>query len=157
KPGPGPGRFERLRMKKLLELLELEGKKRDTFIEIAGKYRDRRIAIAREHMSTVDSLGSGLRNGKLGEDDIQRLVDRLHDLEVRQNGLRSGFHKEVKPLLTLEQLGKLVVFEYRFEARVLDRMSDLRRDRFRKGREEYHRRLGESLTEPPADSTINEN
>lgn len=125
--GHGPGKFERLRMKKLMQLLELEGEQKDAFVAIAEKYRDRRMEHMRSHMATVDSLASGIRSGSLDAKGIDRLVERLDQLESEQAKMKAGFREEVRPLLDAGQYGKLVVFEYRFEARILDRLKNFRR------------------------------
>ncbi|UCG60755.1 MAG: Spy/CpxP family protein refolding chaperone [Candidatus Zixiibacteriota bacterium] len=122
-----PERFERLRMRKLLELLKLNDEQKVAFMDIARKYRDLRMESFRSHRATVDSLATGLRQEKLNEQDIERLITRLDELETSQTRLRRDFREEVKPLLTPYQYAKFVVFEHRFEARVLDRLNKFRR------------------------------
>ena len=127
--GHGPGKFERLRMKKLMQLLKLEGQQKDAFVVIAEKYRDQRRDLMRSHLATVDSLASGVRSGSLDAKSIDRLIGRLEELEAGQAKTKEEFRREVRPLLSAEQYGKLVVFDYRFEPRILDRLNNFRKHR----------------------------
>ncbi len=131
---PDPEKFERLRMKKLLELLKLDGEQEAAFLDIARKYRDLRMESFRSHRATVDSLAAGLRKRELSDKDIERLIARLDELEISQAQLRRDFREEIRPLLTTDQYAKFVVFEHRFEARVLDRLNEFRRGGRHRGR-----------------------
>jgi len=125
--GHGPKRFERLRMNKLVEFLGLEGEDRETFVAASEKFGDSRMELDRLHRLTLDSLARGLREGGLSNEDIDRLVEKLDALEMKRQAVRREFREEIKPLLEPEQYGKLVVFEYRFEAQILDRLNEFRR------------------------------
>lgn len=125
--GQGPRQFERLRMRKLIQLLNLEGEQREAFLAIAEKYRDKRRDHMRAHLKTVDSLANGLRQGDLDAEGIERYVKRLDELEAGQAKMKTDFRNEVRPLLNADQYGKLVVFEYRFEAQILDRLNEFRK------------------------------
>lgn len=125
--GHGPKRFERLRMNKLVEFLGLEGEDRAAFVSVSEKYRDRRMELDLSHKATLDSLARGLRTGDLNEQDVYRLTEKLDNLEAKRQGARREFREEIKPLLKPDQYGKLVVFEYRFEAQILGRLNEFRR------------------------------
>lgn len=127
--GPGPEKFERLRMRKLIELLGLEGEQKDAFVTIAENHRVRRMEQMRIHMATVDSLAVGIRSGSLDEKGIEGFVMRLEVMEARQMKMRKAFRDEVRPLLNTRQYGKLVVFDYRFEAKIFDRLNEFRKRR----------------------------
>jgi len=125
--GHGPKRLERLRMNKLVEFLGLEGEDRETFVAASEKYGNRRMELDLSHKATLDSLARGLRTGELNEGDVYRLTEKLDNLETERQATRREFREEIKPLLKPDQYGKLIVFEYRFEAQILDRLSEFRR------------------------------
>jgi hypothetical protein len=147
--GPGPRKFEQIRKKKLLQFLQLDEDKADEFIGILDDHRKKTFLLVREHMSTSDSLARGIRSKALSEDEIERFVGKLDKLESDRLEQRRTFHSQVRPLLTAEQFGRLVVFQIRFEAQALGKLNEFRRHRGRPGQ-------GRRMPRPDADSFIEE-
>ncbi len=120
--GPVPEEFERLRMKKLFELLQLDKDKQERLREIAKDFRSRMMTSMREFTATQDSLATGLREKTLSDAEIERLVSRLEGMEAERSNNIATFHSEAREILTLRQYAALLVFEQRFEREVFERM-----------------------------------
>jgi hypothetical protein len=140
-------RFEQIRKKKLLELLQLDEDKVDEFMNIMNDHRRKSFEWVKAHLATSDSLARGLRSKALSGEEIERFVDRLDKLEGDRLDQTRAFHNQVRPLLTAEQFGKLVVFQIRFEAEALGKLNEFRRHRGRPG-------SGRPLLPPDVDSFL---
>ena len=124
--GPVPQEFERLRMKKLFELLQLDDDKQERLREIAKDFRFRMMTSVRELTAIQDTLATGLREKNLSDAEIERLVSRLEDMESERANSIATFDQQARDLLTLKQYALLLVFEQRFEREVFERMMQRR-------------------------------
>jgi Spy/CpxP family protein refolding chaperone len=124
--GPVPEEFERLRMKKLFELLQLDEDKQERLREIATDFRSRMMTSMREFTATQDTLATGLREKTLSDAEIERLVGRLENMEAERSVNIATFHSEAREILSLRQYAALLVFEQRFERQVFERMMQRR-------------------------------
>lgn len=124
--GPVPQEFERLRMKKLFELLQLDEDKQERLREIAKDFRFRMMTSIRELTAIQDTLATGLRENNLSDTEMERLVNRLEDMESERANSIATFHQQARDLLTLRQYALLLVFEQRFEKEVFERMMQRR-------------------------------
>lgn len=126
--GPMGGRFdggrhlEQFRTLKLLELLDLNEKQEDTFLK---EFRDLRrdlsdIRDAKD--SAVTELSAGLREGGISDSRINELIKQIFEYQDKQRTREAAFHKEMKEILNPQQLGRMVVFDQRFDRELLHKM-----------------------------------
>ena len=120
--------LEQLRMLKMLELLELREDQEVEFLTAFNAMRRDQRQLEETSRIVTDSLAQELRNGIASEDRLNDLVDRVLALQHEKQQKMIGFLEQSRTLLTAEQVGKLVIFQKRFESEILERIG-----RFRKG------------------------
>ncbi len=138
--------IEQLRMLKLLELLNLDEDQEVGFL-VAYQRTKRDIQVVEDSIrQQVDSLSEGLKQGNPSDEKILGLIADIDRLEMDRLGRMRQLRDEVQPILTAEQLGKVVVFMHRFEEELLRQVRAFR-NRGDKGPSELHQ-LDDSLLEP---------
>jgi len=110
---------EQLRILKLLELLDLDEDQEITVLAAFSHLRKDMRALNDSLDQLIDQLASGLKDSSLSDQEITSLINEIDEIERAILDRAMRFKKEVKPLLTAEQQGKLVVFHYRFEEELL--------------------------------------
>ncbi len=139
--GPGPGRMmdgkmhrgeirhvEQLRMLKMLELLDLGEDQEVEFITRLRAFRKSLRAINEEKESHVTKLAEGLHDGQLTDSQINDLIDSIREVGDRLRAESGRFIDDCRGMLTAPQLGKLVVFEMKFERELLGRIRAFREE-----------------------------
>lgn len=121
--------LDQLRMLKLLQLLDLredqEVEFMHTFRSLSRELRD----IQEERKETIERLASDLTEGKHTPGSVARAIDELRSLDDRRISAQDRFLANAKQVLSPKQLGKLVIFQERFEREML---SNLREFQFRR-------------------------
>ena len=130
-PGGGMRRrhLEQFRMLKLLELLDLNEEQEMKFLVEFRALREKQVVLQKERQDAVTRLAEGLRADTLNEEQIGRLTNRIFELRRTYAAESEGFYERVRPMLTAEQAGKLVVFQERFEYELLDQVRSFRERR----------------------------
>jgi len=111
--------LENLRMLKLLELLELDDKQSPEFIGVFAAFRKEGKEINQEIQSRIDSLAELLKSGNPSEDEIRARMAKIDDLKSERELKLKEFHNNVSKILTAVQMGRMVVFEERFEGELI--------------------------------------
>jgi len=128
--------LEQLRILKMLELLELNQEQELPFLTAFQETRNRMKEIHREKRELFEKLTPELHVEKPDEEKILSLIDQIKDIEERIFLVRREFIKTTGPLLTPNQLGRLIVFQERFDAELLEQVRHFRgrgnNDRFEK-------------------------
>ncbi|KAA3634791.1 MAG: hypothetical protein DWP97_06340 [Calditrichaeota bacterium] len=119
-------RFERLRMMKLLDLLDLDRKTEDKFIPHMREHQRETFKLMKKHEHLINKLGEGLKENKLSDNEIEEMIREINNLEKERNQQMVDFLIKSKAILTMEQLGKMYVFQARFGAEVIEKMRDFR-------------------------------
>ena len=112
--------LENLRLLKLLELLDLSEDQSTEFMVVLSTHRKEMRKLRKETEQVVNDLRAKLRSGIADDDKIRPLIIKIDDLRVHHAEMVKEFHRRAGDILTLEQLGKLTVFEERFEREVLE-------------------------------------
>jgi len=120
--------LEQLRMLKMLELLELREDQEIPFLTTFNAMRKEQRQLEETSHFITDSLAQELRDGNASEARLNDLVDRVLSLQHEKHQKIIEFIEQSRTLLTAEQVGKLVIFQKRFESEILERIG-----RFRKG------------------------
>ena len=120
--------LEQLRMLKMLELLELGEDQEIEFLTAFNAMRRDQRQLEEVSRMVTDSLAGELRDGNALEARLNSLIDRVLALQNKKHQQRIDFVEQSRAMLTAEQIGKLVIFQKRFESEILERIG-----RFRKG------------------------
>lgn len=123
----GRDRIETFRTVRLLELLKLGDDNEVKFLEIYREYRKDYRDLRGHRMALIDSLADGLRSKQVDDKQIVKMIKQADSLDEQGARMTDDFYSQVRPLLTEEQMGKLYVFQARFEAEVLERIAEFRR------------------------------
>jgi Spy/CpxP family protein refolding chaperone len=119
--------LDNLRLLKLLETLDLSGDQNERFIAAFSKYRKESREAFDLLQAHVDTLVNMLNSEKPDDKGILKEVAEIEQLKDQQLTLRKKMHDEVAEFLTPVQVGKLVVFDERFERELLERVRGFRR------------------------------
>jgi hypothetical protein len=118
--------LDQLRMLKMLELLQLAPEQEVEFLTAYNHFRQETMALEARQAAKVDSLGEGLAQESLSEQDISRLSQEVIRAHTERGQLMERFHALAAKVLTAEQFGKLVVFHERFEFEILEQLRAFR-------------------------------
>lgn len=138
-------RFERLRMRKLAELLELKQEQKQPLFRAFGEMRLAQRRIEQKRQLLLDELSQIVKNNPLDDQALDAKTDQLTALERERIVEREIFIRKVRAILTPVQVAKMALFQERFDAAAL-RMS----------REFMHRRGGPGGPGGPPDMPIPE-
>lgn len=138
-PGGGPPEpgmrehFEKnldnLRLLKLLETLELDEEHNNLFIAAFSTFRNKMRDISEVIDSHLDTLSTLIQSDKPDNQAILarvEIVDRLRNEKMSE--IRK-FHEDVIKMLNPVQIGKLVIFEERFEQEMLKSIRGFRKQK----------------------------
>jgi Heavy-metal resistance len=130
-PGHGRGEdrarnLESLRLLKLMEVLDLSDEQNTRFISLFADFRKEMRRINDSIQIEIDRLSDLLNAEKPSEDSIKTEIARIDALKLGMEENQREFHSEVSKLLTVVQMGKMVVFEMRFERDLIMNVRGLR-------------------------------
>ncbi len=139
-PFPEEGKRQRLReeietmkMWKMLEVLDLSQEQSDKFLPVWREMQKAQKDFRERREDLLKSLESTLAEGKPDEGKIRDIMVQLEKEKSHFEGVQQKFRQKAQEVLTLEQQAKLVLFEDRFEKRM---MEIIRQYRERKGFEQ---------------------
>lgn len=118
--------IENLRMLKLLEILELDDGQSAEFITSFVSFRKITREIGDKIQMEVESLIGLLNEPKPSDEAIRANIIRIEELKIRRETAVKDFHKNVANILTIVQLGKMVIFEEHFERELIESMRGFR-------------------------------
>jgi Spy/CpxP family protein refolding chaperone len=133
--GKGPGRFgmgfgwgfdddqernlENLRLLKLLEFLDLDDDQSPQFILIFSDFRKDTRQLHDEIKTKVGELAELLKADNPSDSQIEGLIKNIDELRLGHVKIAEEFHRKASEILTTVQMGKMVVFESRFEKELI--------------------------------------
>jgi hypothetical protein len=126
--------LEQFRMFELLKLLNLKEDQEVEFLTMYKNYRDKQNDIDSRRRDLVIQLGAGLEADSLADNEIQHMVQEIFTLNGDKVKAAEQFVKEAGDVLTTQQIGKLVVFQERFEYELLSRLRGFRERNQMEGR-----------------------
>lgn len=140
--GKGPGHFgmgfgkefndeqertlENLRLLKLLEFLEMDDDQSPQFILIFSNFRKEGRRLHDEIKTKVAELAETLKADKPSDEHVNGLIKQVDELRLGQIKIVEEFHRKASEILTPVQMGKMVVFESRFEKELIDTVRGFR-------------------------------
>ncbi|MFH2036235.1 MAG: hypothetical protein ABIJ45_07530 [Candidatus Zixiibacteriota bacterium] len=118
--------LDNLRLIKLLDLLELSDGQNDKFIAAYSSHRIESRQIREEIETEVQTLTNLIQAENPNDALIQKQIDKVEGLmEQMLNSVRK-LHNKMKEILTVVQMGKMIVFENRFERELLETVRGFR-------------------------------
>lgn len=140
--GQGPGHFgmgfgrefddeqertlENLRLLKLLEFLDLDDDQSSQFILFFSNFRKEARQLHADIKVKVEELAGILKTDKPSDSQITELVKQIDEMRLGHVRIAEEFHRKVAGILTPVQMGKMVVFENRFEKELIDTVRGFR-------------------------------
>ena len=116
-----------LRLLKLLELLDLDQDQEVTFITAFHSMRRDGGDLDSRRVALTEQLADGLREQTISDDQTYDLIDKIAAIELQKRELKDAFLKQAREILSASQLGRLVVFQDRFELELLERVQGFRK------------------------------
>ncbi len=124
---PGPGsQFERFRMNKMLEMLQLDEQHRQTMRKLFREHRQAMQEIEKESRRALEDLTDQLHDRRADDKAIDKTLAKLDSLDIQRDRLRVEFKKEADKSLTIVQRAKLRVFMQRFERQMVEKVRGMR-------------------------------
>jgi len=118
--------IENLRLLKLLEVLDLNDEQNDLFISAFSKFRRDSRLIREKVESEIAFLAEYMKQAGRSDDVILEKVDSIVVMKENLEKERTKFFEKIKDILTAEQLGKMMVFQERFERELLEQVRGFR-------------------------------
>jgi Spy/CpxP family protein refolding chaperone len=112
--------IEQFRLLKLLELLDLKEDQEVDFIKAFRTMRSERRDLHEKRMELVNRLADGLRDQNIADNEIREHVQQISELAKQEGRVMDDFFSTAQRILTPQQLGKLIVFQERFELELLE-------------------------------------
>ena len=132
-PGPGEGRrlIETIRIWKMTEALNLsENQAVKLFPKLTQLEASRREFHRRQHLLR-DELAELLKQRPPRDQEIKAKLEELDRVEAEFRSRERGVKSELRSILSLEQQGRLALFEERFDTEMRRTIQDLRQRRQR--------------------------
>ena len=118
--------LDNLRMLKLLELLDLSDEQNDRFIGLFASFRNDEKKLKKEFHAEIEKLSKILHEPNPSETEIENQLDKIKQLKNKREQIVEEFHNNVKEMLTIVQMAKMIIFEERFERQLLETVRGFR-------------------------------
>ena len=118
--------LENLRLLKLLEALDLSENQNDLFISAFSTFRKNSKSIKEKVESEITILAEYLKEDTKSDNVILEKVDSIVKMKEDFEKERGKFFEKAKDILEAEQLGRMMVFQERFERELLEQVRGLR-------------------------------
>ena len=115
---------EQFRLLKLLEILDLKEDQEAKFIESFRAMRRQQREIEQNRTEIMKNLSADLEKNGVDDARITNATDKLFALEDRRREAMRGFLTKARAFLTPEQVGRLILFQERFELELLERVRE---------------------------------
>jgi len=115
---------------RLLEILKLDEQTSVKFLNKYTKFSNDIDAIEVERERVVNEIEAKLRKGD--KDGYDRAIQELIDLGKKEYELRLNFYKELKEILTDQQIAQVIVFERNFRREFMETVREMQRERMRR-------------------------
>ncbi|CUS84106.1 hypothetical protein [Candidatus Kryptobacter tengchongensis] len=115
---------------RLLEILKLDEQTSVKFLNKYTKFSNDIDAIEVERERVVNEIEAKLRKGD--KDGYDRAIQELIDLGKKEYELRLNFYKELKEILTDQQIAQVIVFERNFRREFMEAVREMQRERMRR-------------------------
>jgi len=118
--------FERLRLRKLAELLELRQDQKQPFMEAFRKMRFQQREIEQQRRQLLDELSQMLKDDHIDDKALAIRTDKLAALDRDRLAVMQELFQSARRILTPVQVAKMAIFQERFEAAALRMVREFR-------------------------------
>lgn len=118
--------LENLRLLKLLEFLEMDDDQSPQFILAFSNFRKDARQLHDEIKVKVEELAAALKADKPSDTQINSLIKQIDEMMIGHVKIAQEFHRKAAGILTPVQMGRMVVFENRFEKELIDTVRGFR-------------------------------
>ncbi|RKX27652.1 MAG: hypothetical protein DRP45_00400 [Candidatus Zixiibacteriota bacterium] len=125
--------LEQLRMLKMLELLDLNEDQEIQFLTAYQSVRKEHRRLEKEKRELIDVLAQELHSASPNNDRIDELVSLIRAKEQEKYRLTYEFMDKIRSVLSSVQIARLIIFNERFEAEMLERIKSFREHRRQEG------------------------
>ncbi|MCP5063957.1 MAG: hypothetical protein GY936_16060 [Ignavibacteriae bacterium] len=129
-------KYRQLEKIKLLEVLDLDEEVAIKFFIRKDKHHETQRVIMEKHKTTLNKLETVLNDENKKESELAELIQQNEQLEIDLCKGKNKFINSVKDILNTEQIGKLILFEYKFKRDIRDML-------IKGGKNRYLNRRGE--------------
>jgi Mg2+ and Co2+ transporter CorA len=130
-------RMQDLAVWKMLEVLDLSDEQTDKFLPALRQMQKQEERLQMERQRVLDELERALSGGE--EREVSDLIGQIKELERQAASIREDFFRQAGSILTVPQLGKLILFQDRFEKRLREMMMEQQMERWRQMQEKKGR------------------
>jgi len=118
--------LENLRLLKLMEVLDLTDAQSPQFISLFVDFRKETRLTNDAIQKEADSLSTLLQTEKPSDESIKSSIAKIESLKSDRNESAKKFHADIEKLLTIQQMGKVAVFELRFDRELIENVRGFR-------------------------------
>ena len=130
-------RMQDLAVWKMLEVLDLSDEQTDRFLPALRQMQKQEERSQMERLRLLDELEQALSEGE--ERKVSGLIGQIKALGREGMAVREDFFRRAESILTVPQLGKLILFQDRFEKRLREMMMEQQMERWRQMQEKKGR------------------
>jgi len=118
--------LEQFRILKLLELLDLDDSQQIDFMQAFTTVRREMGNLDQQKQDVITRLSAGLYDRTVSDEEVYKMVDEIVRIEKEKRTMSERFMNESKRYLTAKQVGKLLIFQERFEYQLLEQVKQFR-------------------------------
>ncbi len=122
----GRKHLEQFRLLKLLELLDMDDEQEVEFIVNFRKHRKELGKLARKRASITKELSQKVKGDEVTERDIRKTITLLEKNDHKRNMVQEQFMEGASAYLSPVQIGKLILFQEKFELELLEAVRGFR-------------------------------
>ncbi len=115
---------------RLLEILKLDEQNSVKFLNKYTKFSKEVDQLELERERIVSEMEFKLRRGD--KEGYDKSIQELLELAKKEHEMRVNFYKELKDILTEQQIAQVVVFERNFRREFMSAIRDIQRERMRR-------------------------
>ncbi len=131
--GPPPQerreRLQDLAVWKMLEVLDLSQEQTDKFLPALREIQKQEAQLQEQRMSLLQELERRMTQGG-SEKEIREVIKELRMLGKQGEAVRERFFSQAESILSVQQLGRLLLFQDRFEKRMREKMRQMQEEKW---------------------------
>lgn len=136
-------RIKTMKVWKLTEEVGLSSQQSEKFFPVYNKFQQALESINVRRNEFNDRLESLLNQPNSSDKEIEEVMSQIKDIPNQMTSETDKFQKEITPILSLRQRGKLMLFEERFKQRLQEFVREIRREMGEGGGFKGGRRMGD--------------
>ena len=121
--------IEMLRIWRLTDLLKLQPEEASKLFPMLQSYDDKIKAKAREKAKVLRSMQAELKKETPDSASLEKMTGQVLDVERQILDIRGEMMKELKTMLSTEQIAQYLLFEVKFKQELDDLIHQVRREK----------------------------